>query len=142
MIKRLLALTVALAVVALPAASQAKRSRTDSGEYNAVVANTDPAGPSAQGHITNGVAFTPRAGERFVSIVVQDESGLPAPAVVGQDLDGDGVDDVTQDICGQSASPIAFKRGIDVVVWAQEGPCEDGTMGAATFGTVTATFTR
>lgn len=142
MTRKLFALMLMAAVVGLPAVSEAKKARTDTGEYNTVVAETDPDGPSSRGQFRNGVDFTPRRGERFISVVLADRSGYPVRATVGQDLDGDGVQDVTQEICGQTTAPIKFRPGTDVTVLAQDGPCEDGTMGVTTFGTITATFTR
>lgn len=140
--KKLIGLGVALLLVAVPTAANAAKSRTASGEYNTVVVNPDTNGPSASGHITNGVQFSPRKGERFVSIVIEDESGLPARAIVGQDFDGDGIADTSREICGATTAPLKFRPGYDLVVWAQDGPCEDGTGAVTTFGSVTATFTR
>ena len=140
--KKLLSLTLALAVVAVPGVSLAGKARTESGEYNTLVVEPDENKPSAEGQFANGVAFTPRKGERFIEVVIEDQLGMPTRAVVGQDLDGDGVDDVSQEVCGASEAPIKFRRGIDIHVSAQEGPCADGTTAVATFGTITATFTR
>ena len=142
MTRKLISLAVAILVVALPVASQAKKARTETGEYNTIKADTDPNGPSTKGHLSNGVAFTPRKGERFVSVVLTDRSGLPTRAVIQQDYDGDGVADVGTEMCGATDAPVAFRKGIDVIVLTQEGPCEDGTTATSTFGTVTATFTR
>lgn len=142
MTKKLFAVMIAATVVALPAVSEAKKARTDTGEYNTVVADTDPSGPSSQGQFRNGVDFTPRPGERFIRIVLEDRSGQPARGTVGQDLDGDGVQDVTHDFCGQTTAPVRFRAGTDLTVLAQDGPCEDGTPAVTTFGTITATFTR
>ncbi|MGH2755479.1 MAG: hypothetical protein ACRDLB_13750 [Actinomycetota bacterium] len=142
MTAKLCALSLAVIVIALPGMSQAERARTVSGEYNTLIIDPDEGSPSAEGQFSNGVAFTPRKGERSVSVVVEDTSGLPTRAVVGQDLDGDGTQDVVQEICGASEAPLRFRKGIDVVVQAQEGPCEDGTNAMATFGTITVTFYR
>ncbi|HET7483461.1 MAG TPA: hypothetical protein VFK89_11430, partial [Actinomycetota bacterium] len=96
----------------------------------------------AQGHVTNGVEFTVRKSERFVSVVIEDESGFPARAVVGQDFDGDGLEDTSTEICGATTAPVKVRPGYDVVVWTQDGPCADGSAAVSTLGTVTATFTR
>ena len=140
MTTKLCALAMAAVVIALPGISQAERSRTVSGEYNTIIVDPEEGSPSAEGRISNGVTFTPRRGERSVSVVVEDTSGLPARAIVGQDLDGDGTSDIVHDICGASEAPIKFRRGIDVRIYTQEGPCADGTTAMATFGTITATF--
>jgi hypothetical protein len=138
----LLALVVALCVIAAPALAGNAKSRTETGEYNTVTVDTD-APPQASGRVTNGVTFETQPGERFVSVTIEDKSGLPARAVVGQDLDGDGLEDVSEEICGSTAAPIKLQKGVvAVMVWTQEGACADGTNAFATFGTVTATFTR
>ena len=142
MTKKIGVLGLAL-VLALPVASSAaKGSRTATGEYNTIGIDTDDPPTSGEAQLTNGVVFKPRKGERFVSVTLEDQSGLPARAVVGQDLDGDGVRDSATEICGATTSPIKFRKGIDVMVVAQEGPCSDNTVAMATFGTVTATFTK
>jgi hypothetical protein len=140
--KKLLAATLLLGLVITPAVSQAKKSRTDSGEYNTLIISPDTEEPSASGEFHNGVVFTPRRGERFIGIVLEDKMGMTARAVLTQDFDGDGQDDFAREICGATASPIKFRPGIDIEVSAQDGPCTDGTNALATFGTIKATFTR
>ncbi|MEA2477709.1 MAG: hypothetical protein QOC87_1908 [Actinomycetota bacterium] len=142
MLKRLGSVALAVLVVATPAVAFAhKGGRTVSGQYNTIVISTDPGSPQANGSINNGVSFRPHKGERFISVVITDASGLPADAVVGQDLDGDGILDTSAEICGASTSPIAFEKGVRVDIWTQDGPCGDGTPAAATFGKIKATFT-
>jgi hypothetical protein len=144
MSKRSLAVLADTVVLALPIASQAGRARTDSGEYNTVTVNLDETEPAANGHFTNGVTFMPLPKERFISVVVEDRSGLPTRALVIQETETDGEPNylLKEEICGQSVGPIEITRGVDVTVLTQEGFCEDGTQAVATFGTVTATFTR
>jgi hypothetical protein len=98
--------------------------------------------PSLEGHYSNGVKFKVRPGERFVSVVLDDDAGMPVRATIGQDHDGDGVTEHEHEICGATTAPIKLTPGAPVIVWAQEGPCEDGTNAVATYGKVTATFTR
>lgn len=144
MTKKTGAVIISALVLALPAASQAGKARTDSGEYNSVVVNLDDTEPSANGHFTNGVTFTPLKKERFISIEVADKSGLPTRAIVIQETETDGQPNylLKEEICGQTEAPIEITRGVDVTVLTQEGPCADDTPAMATFGTVTATFTR
>ena len=142
MIKKLSSLTLILALIAIPVAARAGKGRTVSGTYNTFVVSTDPGSPEANGSISNGVSFMPHEGEHFVSVKIVDKSGLPAPAIVGQDLDHDGVVDTSHDICGASTVPIAFRPGYRVEIWTQDGPCDDGTAAASTFGKITATFTH
>lgn len=130
------------AAPALAHSHASHKTRTATGEYNTVTVDTDDPGAIAAGRFSNGVSFDVRKGEHFVSVSVADQSGMPTRAVVGQDLDGDGKEDVSQEICGASTSPIALKKGATVLVWVQEGPCEDDTNAVSTVGTITATFTH
>jgi hypothetical protein len=142
MIKKTTLVCVACLVAALPGVSQAGKARTESAEYNTLVVNPDEGSPSASGQISNGVTFQPKKGERFITVVVEDASGLPTRAVVGQDYDGDGLNESETEVCGASSKPIRFKPGVEIHVSAQDLPCEDGSPAFATFGTITATFTR
>lgn len=139
----LTALVLALCVSAVPALAGGAKSRTVSGEYNTVtVSDADPSGPIVAGRIANGVTFETKPGERYVEISIEDKSGLPARAIVGQDVDGDDTEDIKEEICGATTAPIKLRKNAVVMVWTQEGACADGTNAAATFGTITATFTR
>lgn len=138
----LFALALMLLGAAVPALAKSAKERTTTGEYNTATVDTDDPSSITAGRFSNVVSFTPRKDERFVSVSLTDKSGLPARAVVGQDVDGDGTEDVTAEICGATTAPIALKKNATVLVSAQEGPCEDGTNAMATFGTVTATFTK
>ena len=95
---------------------------------------------------SNGVHFKARAAERFVSVTIEDDSGLPIPARVAQDLDGDRRDDVNHEFCGSTAEPVAIEPGARVSVWMAHGSCNDVTdpssLGGWTTGTITATFSR
>lgn len=122
--------------------AHASKSRTASGEYNTFVIEPGEEGGVVAGQFSNGVAFKVRPGERFVTAVLTDESGLPARATVGMDHDGDGFAEDTTEFCGKTDAPVRVHPGMRVVVAAQEGPCEDGTMAMSTFGTVKVTFTR
>ena len=135
-------LVLAMCLAALPAFAGGSKGRTASGEYNTLTIEQDEGSVGSHGYITNGVIFKTRPGEKFVGIVIEDDSGYPARAVVGQDLDGDRVAEVTEEICGATEEPIKLRKRAVVMVYTQEGACDDGTMAVATFGTVTATFTR
>ena len=141
--KKLLALALCLAIVALPAVSNAKKGRTESGEYNTVVINPDEESPSVRGSVQQRRRRSRHArASAHVEVVLEDSLGFPARAVVGQDLDGDGATDVDHEVCGATEAPIKFRKMIDITVTAQEGPCDDGTNAVSTFGTITVTFTR
>ena len=142
MIRKTIALLAIGALVALPALAEAGKARTATGNYNTIMITPPDGSPSAEGHYSNGVRFKLRPGERFVSLSIQDEAGMPVRATVGQDYDGDGKTEAEHEFCGATTQPIKLKGAAPVIVWAQEGPCADGTNAMATFGEVTATFTR
>lgn len=135
-----LVLVLAIAVVPGLASAEGQSKRTVKGHYNTI--HISPGSENnLSGRFSNGVKFKPRAGERFVSIVVKDDSGFPVRAIVGQDLDGDDRDDVRTEICQRTKEPVKLRPGATVIVWAQVGDC-DGELGLATYGTVKATFIR
>jgi hypothetical protein len=90
--------------------------------------------------------FRARPQESLVTVAIADDSGLPVPARVTQDLDGDGAADTTHEFCGSTADAVAIEPGVPVEVVRLEGSCEGLTdptrYGARTTGTVTATFVR
>ena len=94
---------------------------------------------------TNGVEFRSKKGERFLQISIDDEVGTYVPARVGQDFDGDGVDERSDEICSETERPIKLRGGATVTVWMGKGFCGEVTGGRAGGwfqGVVTATFTR
>lgn len=118
-------------LLAIPAAAQATNGRTDSGEYNTVVLNVDDTEPSANGHFTNGVTFTPPKKELSISVSIADESGLPTRAIVVQEKeDASGRPNylVKEEICGETKVPIEITQGVDVTVFAQEVPALTGRL--------------
>ena len=116
---KLISLSLVLGLVLAPGISQAKKSRTDSGEYNTIIISPDEDSPNVSGEYSNGVVFTPRKGERFVEIVLEDQLGMPTRAIVTQDYDGDGQDEVAHEICGATERPIKFRKGVDITVLAR-----------------------
>ena len=140
--RKLINLVVVLGIVVVPglASADGQSARTVKGHYNTLYISPGSEN-NLSGRFSNGVKFKPRAGERFVSVVVKDDSGFPVRAVVGQDLDGDNRDDIRTEICERTKEPVKLRKGANVIVWAQEGDC-NGQLGLATYGTVTATFTR
>ena len=139
-----LALAATMLLV-LSGGAGASRARTVSGEYNTIVVDTTDPGPGVQGRLSNGVTFNVRSTENSVSLVIEDKVSADVRAIVGQDLDGDGVvtlDESIAEICTRTPAPIKITPGYKVVVWTQEGTCADGTLSTPTFGKITATFTR
>ena len=126
-------------VSAVPAAANSSKGRTERGEYNSLTLTTDPS-PATQGSISNGVRFDTLPKEKYVSVTVMDEFAEDVRAVVGQDVDGDGVENKIAEICTTSSAPIKITPGVPVTVWTQEGTCADGTLSTPTFGTIEAMF--
>ena len=135
---------VGMVLLAVPASGSPASERTKSGEYHVVAGELNESDPSLQGEFSNAVNFTPRRGERFVEVDIDDRSGMPTRAIVVQQKDTDtGPRRVLEEeICGKTKSPIRIRTNLDVTVAVQDGPCADGTNAAATTGTVKATFSR
>lgn len=138
-------LTLALLATGLVAGSaQAGTApRTVDRSYQPVY--VEPAGTAGGVHSTNGVTFRTRANERFVTVTIEDQSGLTIPAHLAQDVDGDGDDEVRHELCGSTSAAVAIHPGVPVTVWMDHGTCDEAnpaTAGGWTTGTVTATFSR
>jgi hypothetical protein len=85
--------------------------------------------------------FPVRAGERFVSVTIQDDSGAPVFAWLQQDRDGDGAaDGEWQGFCGASPA-MRLGTGAVVRVLLDVGTCDDEASSPSQ-GTITATFSR
>ncbi len=130
---------VSMLVTAVPAAAGSSRSRTESGEYNTLTFSTDP-DPVVAGRFSNGVRFETFPSERYVSLTITDDVADNVRAVVGQDIDGDGVDEEIIEFCNATEAPVKITPGVPVTVWTQEGTCADGSPSTPTFGTIEAMF--
>lgn len=143
--RRLAAMTAVALLAAVPIASATPDAeRTKSGQYHVVAGSFNESDPSAEGEFSNAVTFAPRAQERFVMVSIEDRSGFPTRALVVQERQSAyGPRYVLKkEICGSTDEPIAIRSQLEVTVLVQDGPCADGTTALATFGTVTATFTK
>ena len=94
------------------------------------------------------VDFSPYRGERSVSFDIQDAAGLPVYAQVGQWVLAEPnnyiADKDMMSFCGKTTRPFRIdpKKGdLVVYIWGASGPVPD-CPGVATFGDVTATFTK
>ena len=137
-------LTMALFALCLVAASAqaGPAARTVQRSYQPAYVEPGAAGSI---HSSNGVEFRTRANERFVTIAIEDQSGLTIPARVTQGTSEhpDHEYDVDQEFCGSTSEPIAIQGGQPVTVWMSHGTCGGGqTAGGWTTGTVTVTFSR
>lgn len=83
-------------------------------------------------------------GERFVSVEVTDDAGEPVWASVYNFGYSDG-SDTHEHVCGASESPLALVSGLEelvVVVTQTTGGATSPCTGAATTGTIAATFSN
>ncbi len=122
-------------------AKRAKKPRTVETKYTEPAVGAAGAGVCFQG--SSCVFVEPLPGEKFVSIEIVDDLGLPVNASVIQDTNGDGnylIDDGVIHICGETTEPLKIEPGtVTVWVWRTPGlvpPCP----GTATSGTVKTTF--
>lgn len=138
--RRALLTLLAIGLVAGPAAAGSS-GRIVQRTYQP--AYVDPGFPAGGISHSNGVAFRVRPDERFVSIRIEDESGLPIPARItqGEAEHPDHEYDVDEEFCGSTAQPVAISPGTPIKVWMSHGTC-GGAVGGWTTGTVTATFSR
>ena len=94
---------LALCLIALPAASWAKKQRTVEKAYQVATVG------SGSIRSTNGVEFESKKGERFVTIAIDDELTTHVPARIGQDFDHDGDDERSNEICTSTERPIKLR---------------------------------
>ena len=138
-------LTMALLALCLVAASAQAGTAARTVRRSYQPAYVEPGNPGGSIHSSSGVTFRTRANERFVSVTIEDQSGLPIPARVTQGTPEhpDHEYDVDQEFCGSTSEPIAIQGGEPVTVWMSHGTCGGGqTAGGWTAGTVTVTFSR
>jgi hypothetical protein len=146
--RRLLVMLLGLALIVgaldAPVAGAKKRQkkRTVETPYTEPAVGAAGLGVCFQG--SSCVFVEPLPGERYVSIEIVDDLGLPVYASVIQDTSGDGnylaVDDETVNICGQTEEPLKIEPStVTVWVWrfpAAPPPCP----GIASSGVVKTTF--
>jgi hypothetical protein len=76
----------------------------------------------------------------YMSVEITDSTGLPVPASISWDTDGDGISDTGFEICGKTEEAQAVEPGVtaNVFVWVLPSTiCPNGT---ATSGTVKVTL--
>ena len=144
--KRMLG-SISLAICLLAGVASAGSSgRTVERTYQPVY--VEPGVPAGSITHSNGVTFRTRANEHFVSVAIEDESGLPVPARItqGENEHPDHEYDVDEEFCGSTPQPVAIRAREPVTVWMSHGTCDGATnpqsAGGWTTGTVTATFSR
>jgi serine/threonine-protein kinase len=88
---------------------------------------------SQSGSVVNCVSITLTSTEKFIDIVIKDDSGLPVGAFVGQDLDQDGDwDGRWRAVCGSTPQPLRVTPGALVQVLLDgEGCGGDGSTSTA-----------
>lgn len=76
------------------------------------------AGTCAQTDAINCVRIPAASTERFVSAVVNDDTGQAVPVSVKADLDGDNRTETLYGVfCGETEEPIEIEPGIEVTFW-------------------------
>lgn len=75
-------------------------------------------------------------GEKFMSLELTDDSGLPVFFEIAQDVDGDGTifEHANGSACGKTTEPVPLEEGAPITVFVQSGECSGGP-GVATGGT-------
>ncbi|MDQ3957140.1 MAG: hypothetical protein M3273_02340 [Actinomycetota bacterium] len=149
--KRALVLLLVCVLVACLAATASagkrpKRTTRTAEDVYVVSLGTEP-GPSPfwigspVGNIT-AVEFPLGAGERYVSVELADDSGLPVVGTIGADLDGTPQTlETVATFCSATPEPVELPPVAAIRVVAKSGMC-DGEPGVATSGTITATFSN
>jgi hypothetical protein len=101
---------------------------------------------SSEGSISAGsnwAMFTPRVGERTVSLSISDASERP---VLGRvffwDAQRQDWADRDAEFCSATERPLRVRPHETVYVGAYLGTCDDGTLSVVTTGTITAIFTK
>lgn len=143
----LLSVVLLVGAFALPQAEAGKpkkKTRKASGAYELPALGVAGLGLCSPGTI-GCVPFPLAAGEKFVSLTINDSTGAPVFASITQDVDGDNTADESVDICGKTDKPVAVKPGVEVLVFIWEGPgrAESGVCaGASSSGTIDAVFSN
>ena len=135
------AVCTALTLASVPGAAAPKQrsSRVERARYNFTDGTVGEGGASGQISL-GGAYFDLRPGDRFVSIVVTDQTGLPVPAVVLQNLDGDPNPEVEDRFCNATDAPIQIHAKTEIVVDIEASSCGDKPVSTGTSGTIEATF--
>ncbi len=121
-----------------------RRERTVEMPYTEPALGTAGVGVCFQG--SSCVFVEPAQGERFATVEITDDLGLPVYASVIQDTSGDGnylaTDDETVHICGSTTEPIEIEPST-LTVWVWQGPgVVPPCPGFASSGTVKVTFSN
>jgi hypothetical protein len=142
--RRTIALATLTVCLAAGSAAAGANGRTVKQAYQPVEA--DPTVPQGGIHSSSSGTFRTRARERFVTVTIQDDSGLTVPGELRQDVDGDDEADFSQAFCGSTPDRVAIEPGVPVEVVRLTGSCNDLTdptgYGGWTAGTVTVVFSR
>lgn len=141
--RRAMPLAILVSCLATGSVMAAQTGRTVERSYQVI--ETAPEFPQGGIRSSSTMEFRTRAHEHFVTVTVQDDSGLMVPATVTQDVDGDDTDDMSYDFCGSTEDPVAVEPGVPVKVALSHGSCngvdDPSQYGGWTTGTVMATFT-
>jgi hypothetical protein len=139
--KTLLATTLLLAAMTVPAGATTTHGRTETVDYTAPggVQGVINGGTTADGQ-TTGFAMVALTGkEHTVRVALTDQSGLPVPFDLGVDTGGNAARDLGS-FCESTGKPVTLpKRSRTLIVYLDAGTC-GAAASTATTGTATLVF--
>lgn len=143
---------VALSLIVAPAAEAKKKKpkgpqrteRTAESSYDTPAIGHPDVAVGCSG--ANGCAeFALGADESYITLSIEDSSGMPVYASAGQDTDGDGLADASQfNFCGSTPEPVPVLPGYPLNIFIGIGPGASPPCAPAlgTSGTVTAVISN
>lgn len=137
-----LSAALVLGAFGAPAAEAGKKKKAKPRKASATYDNPS-IGSSDLGGLGIGIpSFGTAANESLMTVKITDETGLPVPASVSWDTDGDGISDTGFEVCGETEEPMPIEGGhtINVFLWVL--PSSTCPVGTATSGTVDVTFRK
>ena len=138
-----LVLSAALVAGAFGApAAEAGKKKAKPREATGAYANPAFGSSDAGGGCLGCPSFGTSTNENFVMVEFTDATGLPVPASVSWDTDGDGISDTGFEVCGTTPEPVPIDGGQTLNVFPWVLPSSTCPTGTATEGTVKMTFTK
>ena len=143
------ALAVVTAVVAIAAATPSGATTTSTPSMSesmsqpyVAVTGVFSNGTTVGGYVITNARFTVPSWAKYVSVVLQDATNLPARGFVDFRQPSGNVT-FTANFCGRTSQPYPVDPTAvsQIEVAVLQGPCTDSTLAIGTTGTITVTFT-
>jgi len=135
-----LSAAMVLGAFGVPAAEAGKKAKV---RKASAIYDNPSIGSSDVGGLGIGIpSFGTAANEKFMTVKITDSTGLPAPASVSWDTDGDGISDTGFEVCGETKEPMPIEGGMEINVFVWALPSTTCPVGTATSGTVDVTFSK